>query len=131
VVKKKGSRRSASVQTHQTVNSTKAKRAPETKLDDLPVKPLTPQEHRVLDHLIERCDKRLRRRYSEVHGKVVDWVTHSIQDGHLHINVRFKDKTEFCLRFFSKIAVGRIELCDIKTGDFRLIREYPRLEQAR
>jgi hypothetical protein len=107
------------------------KAASEAEPDDLPVKPLTPQERRLLDQHMKIANQRLRRRYQEIHGKVVDWVTHSIEDGDLYISIRFKDKTDFSLRFFPKIAVAGIDLFDIKTGDFKLIREYPKLEQAR
>jgi hypothetical protein len=33
----------------------------------------------------------LRRKYPEVHGKLVDYITHSIDDGPLYFSVRFAD----------------------------------------
>jgi hypothetical protein len=50
------------------------------------------------------------RRHPGVQGKVVDYINHSIDDGTLCVNVCFKDKTLFSLRF----------ACDI----FNLSRAY-------
>jgi hypothetical protein len=54
------------------------------------------------------------RRYPGVQGKVVDYISHSIDDGTLCVNVCFEDKTLFSLRFAcdlfivsADIAIGR------------------------
>jgi len=39
---------------------------------------------------------RLRRKYREVHGEVVDFITHTIDDGTLYFTVHFMDQTSFC-----------------------------------
>jgi hypothetical protein len=39
------------------------------------------------------------RRYPGVDGKVVDYISHSMEDGTLCVNICFKDKTAFSLRF--------------------------------
>lgn len=39
------------------------------------------------------------RRYPGVQGKVVDYISHSIDDGTLCVNVCFTDRTLFSLRF--------------------------------
>ena len=39
-------------------------------------------------------EARLRRKYREVHGKVVDFITHTIDDGTLYFTVRFTDQNE-------------------------------------
>jgi hypothetical protein len=67
---------------------------------------------------------RFRRRYPEVHGKVVDFITHSIEDGTLYFSVRFKDKTDFSLRYACDMFVVGADFCDFKTGDCEMIREY-------
>ena len=41
---------------------------------------------------------RLRRKYREVHGEVVDFITHTIDDGTLYFTVHFMDQTSFCVR---------------------------------
>jgi hypothetical protein len=66
------------------------------------------------------------RRYPGVDGKVVDYISHSIEDGTLCVNVCFKDKTLFSLRFACDIFIVGGDISDWKTGDYALIREYMR-----
>ncbi len=61
--------------------------------------PITAEERRRIDKSIKKKYDLFRRRYPEVHGKVVDFITHSIEDGTLYFGVRFKDKTDFSLRY--------------------------------
>jgi len=51
---------------------------------------------------------------------------HSIEDGTLYFSVRFKDKTDFSLRYACDMFVVGADFCDFKTGDFEMIREYMR-----
>src|SRR6266566_28796 len=71
---------------------------------DTPLTPITAKERRKLDKSIKKKYDRFRRRYPEVHGKVVDFITHSIEDGTLYFSVRFKDKTDFSLRYACDIS---------------------------
>jgi hypothetical protein len=64
------------------------------------------------------------RRYPGVQGKIVDYISHSIDDGTLCINVCFKDKTLFSLRFACDIFIVSADMSDWKTGDYEMIREY-------
>jgi len=48
---------------------------------DTPLTPITTKERRKLDKSIKKKYARFRRRYPEVHGKVVDFITHSIEEG--------------------------------------------------
>ncbi|HKM84207.1 MAG TPA: hypothetical protein VJY15_25015 [Candidatus Acidoferrum sp.] len=64
------------------------------------------------------------RRYPGVQGKVVDYISHSIDDGTLCVNVCFNDKTLFSLRFACDISIVSADLSDWKTGDYEMIREY-------
>jgi hypothetical protein len=93
---------------------------------DTPLTPITAKERRKLDKSIKKKYDRFRRRYPEVHGKVVDFITHSIEDGTLYFSVRFKDKTDFSLRYACDMFVVGADFCDFKTGDFEMIREYMR-----
>ena len=93
---------------------------------DTPVTPITAKERRELDKSIKKKYDRFRRRYPEVHGRVVDFITHSIEDGTLYLTVRFKDKTDFSLRYACDMFVVGADFCDFKTGDFEMIREYMR-----
>ncbi len=79
-----------------------------------------------MDQRTKRVYGRLRRRYPEVHGKVVDFISHSIEDGTLYFAVRFSDKTEFSLRYACDMFIVGADFCDFKTGNFEMIREYMR-----
>jgi hypothetical protein len=64
------------------------------------------------------------RRYPGVNGKVVDYISHSFDDGTLCVNVCFKDKTLFSLRFACDMSIVSADISDWKTGDYEMIREY-------
>jgi hypothetical protein len=64
------------------------------------------------------------RRYPGVQGKVVDYISHSIDDGTLCVNVCLKDKTLFSLRFACDMAIVSADISDWKTGDYEMIHEY-------
>lgn len=89
-----------------------------------PITPITPKEHRELEKRIKKRHEQLRKVYPEVHGKIVDFVTHTIDDGTLYFTLRFKDKTSFCLRYACEMFVVSADLSDWRDGNFNLIREY-------
>jgi hypothetical protein len=89
-----------------------------------PVTRITAKERRQIDKRSKRRQAQLRKRYPEVHGKVVDFITHTIDDGTLYFTVRFKDKTSFCLRYACDMFVVGADLSDWRSGDFHVIREY-------
>jgi hypothetical protein len=91
-----------------------------------PVTPSSAKERRQINKQIKKRYERLRKRYPEVRGKVVDFITHSIEDGTLYFTVRFKDKTDFSLRYACDMFVVGADFCDAKTGDMEMIREYMR-----
>jgi len=64
------------------------------------------------------------RRYAGVQGKVVEYISHSIDDVTLCVNVCFKDKTLFSLRFACDMSIVSADISDWKTGDYEMIREY-------
>ena len=64
------------------------------------------------------------RRYPGLQGKVVDYVSHSIDDGTLCVNVCFNDNTLFSLRFACDISIVGADLSDWKTGNYEMIHEY-------
>ena len=64
------------------------------------------------------------RRYPGVQGKVVDYISHSIDDGTLYVNVCFTDKTLFSLRFACDIFIVVADMSDWKTGNYEMIRGY-------
>jgi hypothetical protein len=83
-------------------------------------------EREKIDKRIKKRDERFRRRYPEVHGRIVDFITHSIEDGTLYFTVRFKDKTDFSLRYACDMFIIGADFCRVRTGDFEMIREYMR-----
>jgi len=96
------------------------------KVCSIQLTPITAKERRNLDKKLRQQNQKLRDRYHEIHGKVVDWVSHSVEEGSLYISIRFKDKTDFSLRFSPRIVTDGIDLSDVKTGDYEVIREYYR-----
>ena len=92
---------------------------------NITVTPISAKERNILTEKTKKRHERLRRRYREVHGKIVDWVSHSlVEDGSLYVSIRFMDKTEFSLQFSAKILTDSIDLSDVSTGNFKMIREY-------
>jgi len=89
-----------------------------------PLTPMSAKERRKIAQSTKKLYDRLRRRYPEVHGKVVDFISHSIEDGTLYFAVRFSDKTEFSLRYACDMFVVGADFCDFKTGNFEMIRKY-------
>jgi hypothetical protein len=89
-----------------------------------PVTPITANERREIDKRIRKRREQLRNRYPEVHGRAVDYISHSIEDGTLFLTVAFKDKTHFSLRFACEIFIVGADFGDMRTGDWKMIREY-------
>lgn len=89
-----------------------------------PVTPRTPKESQEIHRRIRKRREELRQRYPEVQGKIVDFISHSIEDGTLFFSVTFKDKTNFSLRFACQVFIVGADFGDIKTGDLKIIREY-------
>ena len=89
-----------------------------------PVTPISAAEHRRLDKRIKKTQEKLRRRYPEVHGKKVDWISHSYEEGYLFFNVRFTDGKNFSILCSPAIVTDIVDFSDMKTGDAVIIREY-------
>ena len=85
---------------------------------------ITADERKKLDERIRDKHQKLRNKYPEVYGKVVDWIHHSVEDGTLYISIRFQDKTDFALEFSPQIVRVGTKLCDSATDDFDVIRNY-------
>jgi hypothetical protein len=85
--------------------------------------PITTEERRQIEKRSKQREARLRRKYPEVQGKIVDFITHTIDDGTLYFTVRFKDQTSFCLRYACDMFVVSADLSDWKDGNYNVIRE--------
>jgi hypothetical protein len=90
-----------------------------------PVPPMTKEREKIQKD-IERTYDKLRNKYPEIRGKVVDFVQQSVSDGILYVGIRFTDKTVFSLRYACDMFVVGADFCDFRTGDFEMIREYTR-----
>ena len=88
--------------------------------------PVRDKERRRSNKYMASVQERLRRRHPEVHGKVVDYINYWFEEGILFVTVRFKDETDFSMEFVPGTLVQAVELSDIKTGDFHLIKQYYR-----
>ena len=82
------------------------------------------KERREIEKRSKNREEQLRRKYPEVHGKIVDFITHTIDDGTLYFTVRFEDKTSFCLRYGCDMFIVGADLSDWRTGNDDIIREY-------
>ena len=89
-----------------------------------PVTRITPQKLKKLHKLMKKRLAMRRKKYPEVHGKVVDYITHSIDDGTLYFAVWFKDKTGFSLRYACDMFVVSADFTDWNTGNEKIIRRY-------
>jgi|SRR5579859_2062562 len=93
---------------------------------EITVTRITAKERRRINKKIKRRHQQLRNKYCQIHGKVVDWISHSFEEGSLYVSIRFKDKTEFSLQFSPQIVTDSIDLSDIHTSNSKIIREYYR-----
>ena len=93
---------------------------------DTSVRPVTAKERSRINERIRKNNEQLRRRYKEVRGKRVDWISHAIEEGCMYFTVRFTDHTAFHLQVKPELAVDGIELSDWKTGDDHILRTYYR-----
>jgi len=89
-----------------------------------PITPISANEQREIKKRIAKRHEQLRKRYAEVHGKVVDFINHGITDGTLYFSVRFKDKTNFSVRYSCGMFVVGADISDMSAGDLEIIREY-------
>ena len=91
-----------------------------------PITPITARESRKINQRTRKRREKLRKRYPEIHGRVVDYLTYSIDDGALFLNVTFKDRTIFSLRFACEIFIVGADFGDSE----RRLRDYARLYEA-
>jgi hypothetical protein len=93
-------------------------------VDNIPVTPISVAEHKRLEKRIKKKHEKLRRRYPEVHGKKVDWISQTFEEGLVFFNVRFMDGKNFSITCHPVIVTDTVQFSDMKTGDDVIIREY-------
>ena len=94
------------------------------RVGNITVTQISPKERENLAQKKKQRHDRLRNKYREIHEKVVDWVSHSVEEGSVYVCIRFMDKTEFSLQFSPQILTDSIDLSDMSTGNFKMIRGY-------
>src|SRR5207245_11427991 len=109
----------------------KKKKPKPVMVDGIPIKPISPAEHRRLDRRIKNKYEKLRRRYPEVHGKKVDWISHWHEEGYLSFNVRFTDGKNFSILCSPTIVTNVVDFSDVKTDDSGIVREYYHIRDDR
>lgn len=60
-----------------------------------PITPITTKERQEIDMRVKEECEQLRKVYPEVHGKVADFITHTVTDRTLHVSVRFIEARTF------------------------------------
>src|SRR5437899_12941114 len=95
----------------------KKKKPKAVMVDGIPIKPTSPAEHKRLDRRIKKKYEKLRRRYPEVHGKKVDWISHWHEEGLCFFDVRFMDGQNFSVTCHPVIVTDSIDFSDMKSGD--------------
>jgi hypothetical protein len=88
------------------------------------VAPISAKERKEIARQIKKERKQLRKVYPEVHGKVVDFITHEVSGGTLYVSIRFVDSTNFSIRYGSEMFVVGVDLSDWKNSNMAMIREY-------
>jgi actin-related protein len=88
------------------------------------VTPFSAAKHKRPDKQTKKRLEQMRRRYPEVHGRKVDWISHGYDDGYLFFNVKFTDGKNFSIVCSPTIVTDIVDFSDRKTGDVVIIREY-------
>jgi hypothetical protein len=93
-------------------------------VDGIPIKPISAAEHQRIDRRIKKKNGKLRKRYREVHGKRVDWISHWIEEGILFFTVRFMDGKCFSVTYSPWVVLDTVGFSDMPTGDDVILKQY-------
>lgn len=93
-------------------------------VDGIPIKPIGAAERRRIDKRIKKKHEKMRKRYREVHGKKVDWISHWIEEGMLFFTVRFTDGKCFSVTYSPCVILDTVDFSDMSTGDDVILKEY-------
>src|SRR5207245_10228337 len=91
----------------------KKKKPKAVMVDGIPTKPISAAEHRRLDRRIKKKYEKLRKRYREVHGKRVDWISHWVEEGILFFTVRFTDGKCFSITYSPCVILDSVDFSDM------------------
>jgi hypothetical protein len=93
-------------------------------VDGIPIRPISAAEHKRLDSRIRKKHQKLRKRYREVHGKKVDWISHWIEEGIVFFTVRFTDGKCFSVTYSPCVNLDSVDFSDMSTGDDVILKHY-------
>jgi hypothetical protein len=100
------------------------KKSKRVMVDGIPIKPISAAEHRRLDRRIKKKYEKLRKRYRELHGKRVDWISHWVEEGILFFTVRFTDGKCFSVTYSPCVILDSVDFSDMSTGDEVILKQY-------
>jgi hypothetical protein len=100
------------------------KKSKRVMVDGIPIKPISAAEHRRLDRRIKKKYEKLRKRYREVHGKRVDWISHWVEEGILFFTVRFTDGKCFSVTYSPCFILDSVDFSDMSTGNEVILKQY-------
>lgn len=89
-------------------------------------------ERRRLDLEHEKRKDKLRKKFPEIHGKLLDYLTHSYENGWLYVTLYFTDGTDFSLDFAVNepaVVPKLIEYGKYVDGEYKNIRTYYHKEE--
>jgi hypothetical protein len=93
-------------------------------VDGIPIRPISAAKHRRIDRRIKKKNEKRRKRYREVHGKRVDWISHWIEEGILFFTVRFMDGKRFSVTYSPCVNLDTVDFSDMSTGDDVILKHY-------
>jgi hypothetical protein len=76
------------------------------RVERISITAITAKERKEVHRRIKKRQDQVRKKYPELHGEVVDFNTHGVEDGTLYVSVRFKDRTHFSIRYASEMLCG-------------------------
>jgi hypothetical protein len=95
-------------------------------------KRISKAERKKMDRWHKKRKDRLRKKFPEIHGKLLDYLTHSYDDGWLYVTLYFTDGTNFSLDFTVNepaVVPKLIEYGKYVDGEYKNIRTYDHKEQ--
>jgi|SRR6267143_2073457 len=100
------------------------KRSKVVMVDGIPIRPISAAEHKHLDRRIKMKHEKLRKRYREVHGKRMDWISHWSEEGILFYTVRFTDGKCFSVAYSPCVILDTADFSDMSTRDNVILKEH-------
>ena len=95
-------------------------------------KRISKAERKKMDRWHKKRKDKLRNKFPEIHGKLLDYLTHSYANGWLYVTLYFTDGTDFSLDFSVNepaVVPKLIEYGKYVDGEYKNIRTYYHKEE--